>query len=426
MMTDFVSAFSAPAGLVLVLLALGISTRSAHLSSLFGLQTRRRSTRWLLTAATAVPGVAMLTATLVPFLMFFAALLSVVATIALQWVARATTSRIGWFLSAGIIAASLVTAGLQPLGLKVLLLPKADKLPVERAPSQVVKIYDEGVWFEGIAAGTDGTLYLAANRGLNFSDSKYYRNAKGEVIARTPDGAERTLFTTPKGTTAGVIAVGDDGTLFMSSNGDEPGIWRIRKDGSADKLTNLPRGAWPNGLDFGPDGKLYSPDSNLAKVWRIDPVTGSATIALSDIRLAARRFISLAPGANGLHFEGHKMIVTVSDSTEVLSYTMDGAGRFGAAMLRAKGIPGDDFAIGHDGSLFITTHPYNTLVRVDPSGRRSIIGDASQQIIGATDAVFGRSVKDRNRLYVVTDGGAFTGGARTRGALIAFEPYARP
>lgn len=424
-MPDFVSVFAAPTGLLLILLSLGIATHSALLSSLFGLQTWRRSTRWLLTAATAIPGVAMLTAALVPFLVFFAALMSILSTIALQWVGRATTSRTGWLLSAGIIAASLAAAGLQPLGLKVLLLPKADRLPVERAPAQVVKIYDEGVWFEGVAAGSDGTLYLAANRDLNFSDSKYYRNAEGEVIARTSDGMERILFRTPKGTTAGVIAVGDDGTLFMTSNGDEPGIWRIRNNGSADKMTSLPRGAWPNGLDFGPDGKLYSPDSNLARVWRIDPANGAATIALSDNRLAARRFISLAPGANGLHFSGRNMIVTVSDSTEVLSYAMDGSGRFGAATLLAKGIPGDDFAIGHDGSLFITTHPYNTLVRVEPSGRRTIIGEASQNIIGATDAVFGRSANDRNLLYVVTDGGAFTGGARTRGALIAVEPYAR-
>ena len=87
------------------------------------------------------------------------------------------------------------------------------------------------------------------------------------------------------------------------------------------------------------------------------------------------------------------------------------------------GIPGDDFVIGRDGSLFVTTHPYNTVVRVAPGGVRTIIGNQDQHIIGATDAVFGKGTTDQNTLYVVTDGGAFTGGPQTRGELIVLQPY---
>ncbi|QUD89576.1 hypothetical protein [Phenylobacterium montanum] len=90
----------------------------------------------------------------------------------------------------------------------------------------------------------------------------------------------------------------------------------------------------------------------------------------------------------------------------------------------ASGIPGDDFAIGRDSSLFLTTHLYNTLVKVGPDGRRSVIVDKRQAIIGARDAVFGATSADRDTLYVVTDGGAFTGGPRTRGQLVALKPYA--
>jgi sugar lactone lactonase YvrE len=155
----------------------------------------------------------------------------------------------------------------------------------------------------------------------------------------------------------------------------------------------------------------------------VDPRTGRAEVALRDRKLSARPLISLAPGANGLHFVGHEMIVTVSDSTEVLRYHLREDHQFAPAVLVARGIPGDDFAVGPDGSLFITTHPYNTLVRVAPDGRRTIVADQRQQVIGATDAVFGRAAEDRDTLYVATDGGAFTGGPQTRGALIALEPY---
>lgn len=379
--------------------------------------------RMLLAALTVLPGIGMIVSTLVPFLAFFVAVLTIVVTGALAMVSKLGGGRSSWALSTIVVLASTGVAVLQPLGLKVLSLPKADALDYRPVPARVIKTYGEGVGFEGIAAGADGTLYLAASMGLDFTSSAYFARAHGQIIARRPDGAEQVLLATPVGSTAGVIAVAHDGTLYMTSNGRQPGIWRVTPSGAAAKIATLPSGAWPNGLDFGPDGMLYSTDSSLAQVWRIDPATGKAEVALRDQRLAARPFIALAPGANGLHFAGHDMIVTVSDSTEVLKYPLGKDGRFGAPTLVARGIPGDDFAIGKDGSLFVTTHPYNTLVRVTPDGRRTIIADARQHIVGATDAVFGRGPDDRDTLYVATDGGAFTAGPKARGQLVALRPY---
>lgn len=410
-------------GVTLLALSIGIFSRASWLARFAQPIPSSFAGRVSVALALAVPGAAVLAATSVPFLAFFASSMSFIVMAALAVVARITGARVA---SAAIIAGLAVTIGvaaMQPLGLKVLLLPKADKLPYEPVPWTIVKTYEPGVWFEGVSAASDGTLYLSANRGLDFTIGKYYRRAQGQVIARKPDGSEHILFTTPPGSTAGVIAIAGDGSLYMTSNGDQPGVWRISPDGTARKLTELPGGAWPNGLDFGPDGMLYSPDSSLGQVWRVDPRTGRAEVALRDRKLSARPLISLAPGANGLHFVGNDMIVTVSDSTEVLRYHLRDDHRFSPAVLVARGIPGDDFAVGPDGSLFITTHPYDTLVRVAPDGRRTIVADQRQQVIGATDAVFGRAAEDRDTLYVATDGGAFTGGPQTRGALIALKPY---
>ena len=420
-MTDLTFVLEALVGAIFLLLAAGFALRAPRQAPFRALPTRRLA-RLLLAALTALPGIGMIVAMVVPFVAFFAAMLSVfvggglgVAGRPGGWPARAA--------ALAVVLASLGIAALQPLGLKVLCLPRADTLAFAPAPARVVKTYGEGVGFEGVTAGPDGTLYLAASLGLDFTSGAYYRHAHGQIIARRPDGSERVVLTTPLGSTAGVIAVAPDGTLYMTSNGREPGIWRVSPGGTARKFVALPAGAWPNGLDFGPDGMLYTPDSSLAQVWRIDPASGKAEVALRDRRLAARPFVALAPGANGLHFAGRDMIVTVSDSTEVLKYRLGSDGRFGAPALIARGIPGDDFAIGRDGSLFVTTHPYNTLVRIAPDGRRSVVGDARQRIIGATAASFGRGPNDRDTLYIATDGGAFTAGPQARGQLIAVKPY---
>lgn len=412
-------------GATLLTFAAGVLLRSSKAATLLRPVPSSKAVRVLLAVATSLPGVGMFVAALIPFLAFFASLLSIGVTAALGTATRIGGGRPAWALSTAVLLASAGVALLQPLGLKVMMLPKADQLPYEPVTARVLKTYGEGVAFESVRPGPDGTLYLAANLGLDFTAGEYYRHARGQIIARRPDGTEQILFETPTGSTAGVMAIAPDGTIYMTSNGRRPGVWKVTRGGHAAKIAELPAGAWPNGLAFGPDGMLYSPDSNLAQVWRIDPRTGHFEVALNDKRLAARRFVSLAPGANGLRFAGRDMIVTVSDSTEVLKYTLGSDGRFGSARLVARGIPGDDFAIAPDGSLLITTHPYNTLVRVYPGGRRAIVADARQQIIGATDASFGTGPSDRDILYVATDGGAFTAGDKARGQLIALKPLGR-
>jgi hypothetical protein len=65
----------------------------------------------------------------------------------------------------------------------------------------------------------------------------------------------------------------------------------------------------------------------------------------------------------------------------------------------------DDFALGMSGSLYITTHPEHTLVRLDPSGARATLAGPEQGMIGSTACAFGRAPGDEKALYVTTYGG---------------------
>jgi sugar lactone lactonase YvrE len=410
-------------GATLLFLGIGVLAKPAVFQQLWQATPSGKLLRSGLALLAVLSALAMGAAIAVPFLAFFAACLAALAALAFAAATFRGAPRY-WPLNAGLLVASIAIAVLQPLGLRVMLLPRADVLPYAAAPAQTIKTYDPGFGFESVRVGADGTLYLAATASIDPSASDYDAHARGVIIARDATGAERTIFTTPEGYTGQVMAIAKDGTIYMTGSGKAGGVWRVEPGGKGRMFTDMPAGAWPNGIDWGPDGNLYSADSALGLIWRIDPRSGHSVPAFRDAALTRRNSITLAPGANGLRFHGADMYVTVSDRATVLRYRFGSDGRFSPAKVIATGVPGDDLAIGPDGSLFVTTHVYDTLVRIAPNGERTMLGDARQQMTGATDASFGQGANDRDTLYVATDGGRFTQGAQSPGRLVATQPYA--
>ena len=412
--------------LIQSLVALGFIARAAgkfigteKVRAQFAALRLERTARWTLGGLEIVGGLAMLAAIAQPFLVFFVAVFLVLlsAGTLLLLVARKQTR--GTPMVALLLAGAVIAAALQPLGLRVLALPKHEALPLDLvASARTVKAYGEGQWFESVRLAPDGTIYLTANQGENYATGDKGQ-ARAQVIARSRDGSERVFFELPQGSTAGVIAFDSDGRMFMTGQGGQLGVWRLTPDGRGELFAKLPQGAWPNGITVGPDRQLYVADAALGFIWRIDPVSGAAERAIDSDALRARKFIALAPGANGLHFFGRDLYVTVSDAARVLKYALGQDGRFGPPTVFAEGIPGDDFVIDDQGTLYLTTHPFNTIVRVTQRGERTVIANATHGIIGATDAAFGVLPGDRDTLYVATDGGAFSGDIKARGTLVA-------
>jgi hypothetical protein len=70
-----------------------------------------------------------------------------------------------------------------------------------------------------------------------------------------------------------------------------------------------------------------------------------------------------------------------------------------------RDVVGDDIAFGESGSLYITTHPEQSLVRIESSGKRTTIAGPDQGMVGSTACAFGKAPGDERALYVSTDGG---------------------
>jgi hypothetical protein len=306
-----------------------------------------------------------------------------------------------------------------------MLLPTPDELPYEPVEATVVKTYRPGLWFEGIANGPDDSLVLAGTAGLDYATGATAR-IRGELISRAADGSERTLFAPPAGSTAGVTAVGADGGLFMAATGSAAGrgLWRVEPDGQGRLLAATPEGSWPNGVSLGPagaQGPVYLADSALGIVWMIDPDTGGLDRARAGDELRARPG-ALAPGANGIQLFGDHLFVTNSDAATLLRYEVGDDGTLHDPTVVLSGVPADDFAFAPDGTVYLTTHIFDTVVRVEPDGRRAVIAAGAEHVTGATDCALGRDLDGNPVLHVVTDSGALVSGDTTAaGRLVALR-----
>jgi sugar lactone lactonase YvrE len=72
-------------------------------------------------------------------------------------------------------------------------------------------------------------------------------------------------------------------------------------------------------------------------------------------------------------------------------------------------VPTDDFAFDRAGNLYVTTHPFNSIVRVRPDGQHELLAGVAEGVSGPTDATFGTVPGDVGALFVVTDGGLLEG-----------------
>jgi sugar lactone lactonase YvrE len=65
----------------------------------------------------------------------------------------------------------------------------------------------------------------------------------------------------------------------------------------------------------------------------------------------------------------------------------------------------DDFAVDTEGNLYGATHVYNSVVRITPDRKITVIAGLEEGMAGSTATAFGKSSVGRNSLYVTTNGG---------------------
>ncbi len=285
--------------------------------------------------------------------------------------------------------------------LRQLTMPFPAKAPASDVPVHEVTRFNPGEFPEGLIADGDGGLLMT----MLFDNKILSVSADGRVDTF----AELTFASDPK-TQQGTmcIAKDKDGAIYItvqSKTPDNHGLWRLDADGGAHAVAVLPQGAIPNGLDVDEKGRVYVADSSGA-IWQWLPGASEAAVWANGDLVRRRPFIGNFPGPNGLKVRGNFVYVTVSDTASYVRIPIRRNGGAGDAELIAAGAPGDDFTIDDDGAAYVTTHPFNSVLKVTKNGVEEVVADVEDGVIGPTSAAFVETPTG-TVLYVVTDGGLY-------------------
>ena len=227
---------------------------------------------------------------------------------------------------------------------------------------------------DDLAFGPDGSLYWTDIAG-------------GEVGKRAPDGT--TSIVGAPGPGANPITFSDDGRLFVSQCFLGTHLFEIDPDGVAEpRLINdeLGPGCGLNGMDWGPDDKLYGPRWFNGEVARVDVDSGSAEIVATDFGI---------PAAVKFDSQGRLHVIDTQRG-EVVRIDLESGDR---EVVGRPGVGLDNLALDGDDRIFVSSFMDGSIVEVTgPETNRVVLPSSVNSPGGVAYTAAGR--------LFLADGGA--------------------
>ena len=180
--------------------------------------------------------------------------------------------------------------------------------------------------------------------------------------------------------------------------------------GVVGKLVDLPEALFLNGSCLlKPGGSIILvADSILGAVFAVDVQKETVKTWLQHTALKKVTENPNYPGVNGIKMHNGYLYLSNTEAKTFLRAGLTGAGdALGSIEVVYDRCNIDDFAFDAEGSVYLTSHIFNSVVKVRSNGVRSrITGGPYDTIVAGTTAVaFGRTPADRTRLYITTNGG---------------------
>lgn len=260
----------------------------------------------------------------------------------------------------------------------------------EIVPNKTIAEFPVNTFLENIAVNKKGDLFITS-----LEDGKIHRISS--------DGA-KSEFAKINGKIAG-LAFDKKENLIVSgwASGTIPSIFIVSKKGKLESSTPIAGAIFLNGVTLLKDNKFLIADSYKGTIWEFDAKTKTAKVWLENEMFARSNEKNPFPAVNGLKIFKNVLYATNTERQQILRIPIMSNGSAGKPEIWIEKINGDDFAFDLSGNLFVTTHVYNSVLKIMPNGKTTVIAE-NGNVIGDTSLAFG-SGKNKNTLFVVTNGG---------------------
>lgn len=318
----------------------------------------------------------------------------------------------GVFLTLGCLASSLISS------------PQRHEPFVTVTPSTIAQ-FPLGTWVENIAVRRNGHLLVTLVSApevyeiIPFNSSS---SSSSTHLTFSFDGHSNVTGITEVQTD--VFAVCVDGKYLWKLQFSEGG------NPQASLITMIPEAQLLNGMATlnSAQGIVIIADSIRGCIWRVDINTGEYELILEDETMQPEPVLDLILGINGLKMVGNTAYYTNTPKRLFCRVQLDPvSGRATSPIdIITDTVEADDFAISSTGIAYLATIYQNEITRVLPQGETQVIAGSlnSSSIPNPTSGAFGRTLMDRNVLYVTTGGGAaapINGTFVEGGAVISFR-----
>jgi sugar lactone lactonase YvrE len=265
--------------------------------------------------------------------------------------------------------------------------------PNELRPTRILATFPPNTFLENIVATSNGDLYIDS-----YPDGIVYRVK--------PDGTY-AVFCRTGGKIAGIQAGPNNG--FVVSGWSAEGkacVFEVASDGTVTKQVVLDGGMFPNGIERVGRNRYLIADSYGGLIWDFDLTSHSAKIWLKDAAFGRANEKDGTPAINGIRKHRGYLFISNTNAHTFMRLKLDRKSNpTGPIETLATNVNFDDFAIDGSGNVYATTHVLNSVQKLTPDGRLTTIAGLDQGLAGSTSACFGTAKGQRNRLFVVTNGG---------------------
>ena len=272
--------------------------------------------------------------------------------------------------------------------------PPHDPVPLRPVPASPVAEWPAGTFIENLAPApgeTGGWLVTIPSH--------------NRVDRVHPDGRHEVLAEFPHPPT-GIVSDGTSALVVTGPMGS-PGLQlaRLGKPGaraSAETVCDLPGLISGNGMTWAGD-RLLIADSLHGHVLATDPASGTSSVWLAHHLLTKTDPDSPLPGVNGIATRNGQVYLTSSERALLLRCPVHSTYPAIDLEVAAERLFADDLDLDPDGRIYLATHTYHSVLRLDPDGHREDIAGHAQGIAGPTSVAF--DPHDPTALYVTTTGG---------------------